>query len=470
MADNAAPKSTKVQVAPVVGDQETARRASALSALVQLEQRVRATAELTELRFRMVNETAMLVPYRQAVLCTEAGRIEALSNTPVVDRQSHLVTALEPALKRYQKQQQGQAEPAAEAFKTAAWKLGRAAENLPEHGLVLPLFTKTGQRHLGSLVLFRAQAFSEAEQRILSILADAYAFAIAALEDREKAKGGLRQWLAADKVRRRRVAIAAAVGMVLLLLLPVRLTVLADAEVVPAEPFHLRAQLDGVVDQALVSPGEAVAAGQVLVEFDKRDLENRLALGERELAVSETELQRVSQAAVVDPRAKAQLAVLEAQRDEKATEVQYLQDLLSRAELTAPIDGIAIFEDREELVGQPVQLEQRVMTVAAADAVALELWLGTADAIPLETGSDVALFLNVTPDQIVPATLARTGLLAEARENGQTAYRLRGEFSPDQELPQLGLRGVAKLEGDHVPLIYYLLRRPLAVARQWFGL
>jgi hypothetical protein len=36
-------------------------------------------------------------------------------------------------------------------------------------------------------------------------------------------------------------------------------------------------------------------------------------------------------------------------------------------------------------------------------------------------------------------------------------------------VPRLGLRGSAKIDGQMVPLGYFLLRRPLAVARQWLG-
>jgi hypothetical protein len=33
----------------------------------------------------------------------------------------------------------------------------------------------------------------------------------------------------------------------------------------------------------------------------------------------------------------------------------------------------------------------------------------------------------------------------------------------------LGMMGTARIHGRWVPLAYYLLRRPLAAARQWLG-
>ena len=51
------------------------------------------------------------------------------------------------------------------------------------------------------------------------------------------------------------------------------------------------------------------------------------------------------------------------------------------------------------------------------------------------------------------------------------AYHIRADFEGDsiEQKPRIGLRGVAKLYGDDVPLIYYLLRKPLSYVRQKFG-
>jgi multidrug efflux pump subunit AcrA (membrane-fusion protein) len=60
-----------------------------------------------------------------------------------------------------------------------------------------------------------------------------------------------------------------------MVLVPVRLTVLAPAELVPAHPVSVRAPLDGVVQQLLVSPNEAVRAGQPLFAYDDAALASR---------------------------------------------------------------------------------------------------------------------------------------------------------------------------------------------------
>ena len=458
---------------------EDSRRAAALAALVQLEQRVRGTRDTIELDFRIVNETTLLVPYRQASLFRRSlpgqagGQLKAISNVPVIDKQGPLTLWLDKLHRHYDQAADANVSPVSFSADDMPRDIAKDwAEWQPAHALWLPLIARDRAAYMGGLLLFRDQPFSEAEQRILAILTDAYGYSLATLVGAGRKASSLThtRWYH----DRRKLSLAIAVAVFVVMLLPVRLSVLADAEVIPSDPYHIRAPLEGVLDQALVEPGARVTAGQPLIAYDQRDLRNQLALGEKELNVAQTELQRISQAAVTDPRAKAQLAILTAQRDEKATEVEFLRELLSRTAITAPIDGVAIFEDADSLAGRPVQLGQRLMTVAVPDAVDLELWLGTSDAIPLTVGAPVTLFLNVEPERPIEATLSRTGLLAELRDDAnQAAYRLKASFDADMtaaERPALGLRGVAKLEGERVTLFYYLFRRPLSIMRQWLGI
>ena len=481
MADKARVPKAKVKAQTVQKPKDPAedsRRAAALAALVQLEQRVRGTHDPVELDFRMVNETALLVPYRQANLyrrrhpAQKGGVLRAISNVPVLDKQAPLIRWLEDLHRYYDEEADATVTPVQFTAKDVPDAVaGDWANWQPKQALWLPLIARDRGAYMGALLLFRDQPWTEAEQRILAILADAYGYSLAALATTgKKAKPLTKATWYQD---RRKLTLVTAITLCGLMMLPVRLSVLADAEVIPADPYHVRAPLQGVIEEALVEPGDRVRAGQALVAYDQRDLGNQLALGEQELNVANTELQRVSQAAVTDPRAKAQLAVLTAQRDEKATEVAYLRELLTRATIEAPIDGIAIFDDADGLTGRPVQLGQRLMTVAVPEAVSLELWLGTSDAIPLAVGAPVTLFLNVEPERPIAAELTRTGLLAELRDDAQqAAYRLKADFPADisrNDRPSLGLRGVAKLEGERVTLFYYLFRRPLAVMRQWLG-
>ncbi len=52
---------------------------------------------------------------------------------------------------------------------------------------------------------------------------------------------------------------------------------------------------------------------------------------------------------------------------------------------------------------------------------------------------------------------------------GTLVYRVLANFEVDVVPPRIGLKGTAKVYGEEVKLLYYLLRRPFASVRRWTG-
>jgi hypothetical protein len=249
---------------------------------------------------------------------------------------------------------------------------------------------------------------------------------------------------------------------------PVRLTVLAPGELVPAHPVVIRAPLDGVVDVFHVQPNERVKKDQPLFGFDEALIQSRLEVAAQALATAETEYRQTSQQALTDAKAKPQLAMLTGKIEEKRAEVDFLQEQLSRARVLAPQDGVALFDDPTEWIGRPVAVGERIMRIAAPSDVEVEAWLPLADAITLPTGSSVSLYLNASPLFSVSAHLRYMAHDAAQRPDGSFAYRVRATLEAPTE-HRVGLKGTAKLHGRWVPLIYWVLRRPLATVRSTLG-
>jgi hypothetical protein len=108
------------------------------------------------------------------------------------------------------------------------------------------------------------------------------------------------------------------------------------------------------------------------------------------------------------------------------------------------------------------------MEIADPTQAELRIELAVGDAIALEPGAQVALFLDSDPLQRHLARLERAAYEAQPTAGGQLAYRLDASFQ--QTPPRIGLRGTAKVFGDRAPLALYLLRKPLAGLRQSVGL
>jgi hypothetical protein len=95
------------------------------------------------------------------------------------------------------------------------------------------------------------------------------------------------------------------------------------------------------------------------------------------------------------------------------------------------------------------------------------------EVLGLKEGAEVTLFLNVDPQNPVPARLSFASYQASPTPDGVLAYRLKAGFAnpgdPTVDL-RIGLKGIAKVYGESTTLFYYLMRRPLAAARQRLGL
>ncbi len=251
--------------------------------------------------------------------------------------------------------------------------------------------------------------------------------------------------------------------------LPVTLSALAPAEVVAFQPTIIRAPLEGVVDRFEVQPNDQVKEGQVLLVLDRRAIENKLEVASKALAVAEAEYRQAAQQAVFDDKSRALLAVLKGRAEQRRADVTYNQSLLDRIRVTATRGGLALFDDPNAWIGRPVAIGERLIEIADPDQAELEIWLPVSDAITLKPGARVDFFLNVAPDAPLRASLRQASYEATQSSSGLLGYRLKAKLADGVRVPRIGLKGTAKVYGDQVTLFYYLLRRPLAAARQFVG-
>jgi hypothetical protein len=436
----------------------------ALSALMQLIKRARHAATEQELAFILVNETHALVPYRQAVLWrrsgSDGGSIVALSGAAVIERNAPMILWLNRLFGRLDK---ADAPSPIDLAKLPANLAEDWSEWLPAQALAVPLATKNG-RPIGTLLLAREQPWNDGERHLLAELADGYGHAWASfLRSR---RHSLQAWL---RSRRNKITLGIAAAACLALLVPVRLSALAPAEVVPFKPTIVRAPLDGVVDHFRVEPNATVAAGQPLLDLDARTIQNKLDVANQELAVAEAEYRQAAQEAVFDDKSRAKLAVLKGRMDQRRADVVYAQSLLDRIHVTASRGGLAIYDDPNDWIGRPVTIGERLLEIADPSQAELEIWLPVADAITLKPGAEVEFFLNVSPGAPLQAKLRLASYQAAQSPSSLLGYRLKATLDDPTKAPRIGLRGTAKIYGDRVTLLYYLARRPLAAARQFLG-
>ncbi|ACT06901.1 conserved hypothetical protein [Dickeya chrysanthemi Ech1591] len=425
-----------------------------LGELLRLQARAREQESADALAFFMVNETHRLLPYRQALLWQgDCDLLRAASGLATLDSHAPLCREIVRWCRQWRQYRQPQRLDAdrLDAGDRALWQ-----EYLPPHGLWLPL---TGADDL-ALLLLRDSPWPENELRLLNELAGAYGHAWRSLtaSRRRRRPRPNRRWVMAGLAL-----------LVAIMLIPVRQSVIAPAEVVAHRPALVRAPLAGVIDEIVARPNQPVTRGQVLLRLDSRELQNQLESARQQFAARDAEYRQAQQLALSDADAKAQLAVLASRREQGRAEMAFLQAQLARTELSAPRDGVAIFDDVSDLLGRPVSVGERIMQVADPQESELEILLPAADAIALSPGAEVRLFLNVAPDRSQPAELQQIGYRATLTPDNMMAYKLRARFQQQEALVQIGLKGSAKIYGERTVLIAWLLRKPWSSLRVWLG-
>jgi hypothetical protein len=443
--------------------------------LLDMARRARQAGDAKELAFLAVNDSHALCAYRQSALWFADTGIAALSG--VVEPETNAPYA--HWLDRTCRFLHGAHQTAItiEAATLPAELAGEWEEWLPAHGLWLPFGTDDtdGGAGRGGLLLAAESSWPKEAVTLLEEWIDTWYHAWLARKRSEywswvnwkqllkgkPAKTDVPWW------KQRRSKIAAAI--LLTLLFPVHLTVLAPGELVPSKPMVIRAPVDGVIGQFDVQPNQAVKTGQLLFTFDEASVATRRDVAEQALAVAEAEYRQNAQQALSDHKSKAQLAQLFSKVQAKHAEADYYKNEYERSRVVAPQGGIALFDDPSEWTGKAVQTGERIMRIAIPGDVEIEAWLPLGDAIPLPDHADANLYLASSPLASLSAKVRYVAHDAIARPDGTYAYRVRASLTHNTD-QRVGLKGTVKLSGGRVPLIYWMLRRPLATIRQTLGI
>lgn len=441
--------------------------------LLELGHRARQAKSVQELEFMLVNDTRLLLAYRQAVWWNDLQGVAALSGVMQPERNAPYAQWITRVCQHLA--QAGEADvravvaadlPPALAAQWAQW-LPATAVWVP---VVLAPAANADKGAAAGLLL----AGAEAPERwtLLKEWCGVWFHAWQALQRR---RGWAPvQWLRGLRRRQaqrwwRKPAVWVAASVLVLAAWPVHLTVLAPGELVAARPAVVRAPLDGVVEQVHVQPNQMIARGAPLFSLDEGQIASRLEVSQTALLTAEAEYRQFAQLALGDARSKAQLAAQAGRIGERRAEQAFQSGQRERAQVLAPQAGMVLFDAPSEWIGRPVQTGERVMRIAQPDAVEIEAWLPIGDAIPLEPGAPVQLYLAADPLASIQARIRYVAYDAVARPDGSYAYRVRAELT-QADKARIGLKGTAKLQGSRVSLAYWVLRKPWASVRQWVAL
>ncbi|MBF0146433.1 MAG: HlyD family efflux transporter periplasmic adaptor subunit [Magnetococcales bacterium] len=438
-----------------------------IATLLELIRKAGAVTSQPAFDFMVVNETRQLLPYRQAILWStreRGGTIQAVSGHPQPDPDAPFMQWLTALLRETMDKAIREGSLHIHREDLSANLAADWSNHLPTHGLLLPLGPARGPC-MGGLLLARETPWHREDTLLLGDLVAVYGlswYRITAGTDPWRGR-----WMAWLHRNRRR---ALALLLLPILFIPVRQSVLAPAEVVPERPIILRAPMKGIVDRFLVTPNQEVHRGDPLLALDDKELKNRLEIARREHDVAVAEFRQAEQKAVHGHETAPMASMLGLKVRQRLTEVAFLEEKLNTVLITAPKDGVVIFANPDDWIGRPVAQGERLFMLADPTHVALAIQLAVTDAIPLDPGAEISLFLNGRPTEPLQATLSQISYQATPTPEGTLAYQLKGTFDRATPFARIGFRGSARIYHGRVTLGGYLGRKPWILVRQWLGL
>lgn len=450
-----APKPTSKPRLALAKRGDEPRPPSPLERLVAFQGEVMRAGDRIDLLHATLNHAASVVPLGHAFWVDRRGkpRIAGINAQETFDRTTPFAQWLEAQLHGWRRAN------ALDATHDATLDARRATDAFTYpfvHAVYAPFAPKAAR---GGLLFTRDTPFADGETALLERMASLAGLTDAALRSRKRARlsGRKRLWFWGTVA-----------GLAALSLIPVPLTALMPAEVVPERPVVLSAPLDGVIATVTVSPGQSVVQGDLLATLDDTELRNEARLAEEALSVAESRLRQAALTAFIDEPAKRELAVAQAEADLARARLDHARDRLAKTELRAATDGVALFSSRSDWEGRPVATGEAILRIAEPTRVLLRIHAPLAHGESLHEGARVRFFLDSDPITPLEAVLTRADFEPAEQPEGGVAYEADAELQ--DALPRIGARGVAKVYGGRAPLGYFLIRRPLTLARQWTGL
>ena len=261
-----------------------------------------------------------------------------------------------------------------------------------------------------------------------------------------------RFWTTASRFKRT-ATFAAPALFLLAMFLPVPYRVSSDCRLQPEVTRQVAAPFDGILERALVKPGQPVDAGQLLAVLDGKEIRWKLAeaIARREAALKE----RDQAMAARDISAK-QLAQLQA--DGLGLQVDLLQYQRDHLEVRAPIAGMLITGNLERSEGVPVSTGQKLFDIAPMDRLEVEISVPDSEVSQVAAGQKVEFRLESQANFRHGGVLTQVYPISEVRD-GRNIFICLSQVDNEKGELRPGMLGKARIDAGHRLLGWTLFHR-----------
>lgn len=206
-------------------------------------------------------------------------------------------------------------------------------------------------------------------------------------------------------------------------------TIELDGRIAALHPIVVTSSIDDRVQIVAVTPGDTVQAGDILVQLDRRPIDEQIMQAKQQLEQAEAALSSTLQ----NTQASAEEKVhAEAQRRNAQAAYDQVRANLAKTLIVAPADGIVT--DVNVSPGAPVNAGAVVVTLAAFNDLGVTVTMDETDIRYLSTGHPVEVTVDAFPGQTFPGTMSRISQAAQ-QQGGVTSFTGQVALTPQPNAP-----------------------------------
>lgn len=434
--------------------------------------RCSATKSKEALFFNILNDTRHLIPYDRAYLFeftkNSQSKIAGISGEEKINKESPLVIKLNAIVKAIKTPESFQ-QLTEEAFTEEGQKYWSQWSN-ENNGSVfwVPIVIDNKVAFGLWLEQWNHESFSLPHEDLIILLVNYLipAFTIRWKELNERKK--LASWLGITK---KKFVIAAICIAIVLLAIPVPLRVVAPCEVVPSEPFTIRAPLEGVIKEVVVTPGDTVTPHQPLFFYEDESFKQASRAEYNDFKAKQLEENTVVVRGLTTKEGLEKLPLVQIQKMKEGLEAKFSKYQLSKLKVSAPTSGIVIMDSPDNWRGRPVKIGEQILVLSDPKKTEVKIWIPESDIIPVDRGKEISIVLKSDPSQSYKAKILYIANEPEISKRNIISYQAKAEWvnAPPKDV-SIGATGNAILYGDQVSLMYFLFRKPWYTIRNLFGI
>ncbi|MBZ5541289.1 MAG: efflux RND transporter periplasmic adaptor subunit [Acidobacteriia bacterium] len=449
------------------------RKVEILETLVTVSHEITSTLNLERMLQTIVNAPQAVIPYERAAIALEQrGRfkLSAVTGLTQVNADAPDIAPLNEILQWaalaeevvHVRQEDGTIDTPREETRA------KFAKYFSETGMrafyAIPLNDDTGRVGILGMESSDPDFLAPAHKEILEVLAGQATVAlrnaqmykevpfISVLQPVLERK---RKFMAMEKRRRQAIVAVSAAAVLFLVICPLPMRVDGDAVVTPVHRASVQPEFEGVVAKVFVREGEPVRRGQVLAEMEAWNYRSALAEAE---AKYQTALLQMNRSLAANDGSEA--GIQRVQADYWRAEVDRSRELVDKAQLRSPIDGVVATPHVENLAGRRLQYGDSFAEVVDTSNVVVDVGIDDAEASLLKTGSKAVMKLNSYPMRTFRGTVVVVS--PQGQQAGESRVFFARVLVPNQDgAIRTGMEGRGKVSVGWYPSGYVFFRRPV---------